>query len=65
VAKGVSVRDRQKVLDYCVSNLGLKKVAYHLAFLIRFHRNSPMKHDAVENWQEDLEWLRTRYGSRY
>jgi hypothetical protein len=65
VAKGVSVSQRQKVLDDAVRQLTLKQVADHLAWSIRFYRKNPKFHDAVLNWEQDFDWLRSRYGSRY
>ena len=66
VARDVSVYKRRKVLEYAVRNLGLKKVADHLAFLIRYFQNNPGKHDAVGNWRDDLAWLQSHdwVGSR-
>jgi hypothetical protein len=61
VAQGVSIHNRREVLDYAVSSLGLKRVVDHLAWLVLFHRNTPSKHEAVENWRADLEWLRSRH----
>lgn len=61
VAKGISVSRRQKVLDSAVRDLGLKRVADHLAWSIRFYRKNPKFHDAVLNWEQDFKWLRSRY----
>lgn len=60
VARDVSIHERRKVLEYAVRNLGLKKVANHLAFLIRYFQTNPGKHDAVGNWRDDLAWLQSR-----
>ncbi len=39
----------------------LRRIAWHLAFLIRNRRGNPSQKYAVEDWEMDLEWLRGKY----
>jgi hypothetical protein len=41
--------------------LGLRNVAYHLAFLIRTNRRRPSRQRAIDLWLTDLNWLRTAF----
>lgn len=63
VAKGVSLRRRQSALESGVRTLGLRRVVGHLAWLIRLHSKNSRRQSAVSNWEHDLDWLKSRYGS--
>ena len=39
----------------------LRRIAWHLAFLIRNRRRNPSQAYAVKDWEEDLRWLRDKY----
>lgn len=63
VQKHTSLHDRRLALRRAIHEeaLGLRAVAYHLAFLIRTNRRrSPMQR-AVDLWLNDLNWLRTTF----
>lgn len=39
----------------------LRRIAWHLAFLIRNRRRNPSQVYAVKDWEDDLKWLRQEY----
>ena len=39
----------------------LRRMAWHLAFLIRNRRRNPSQVYAVKDWENDLKWLRDKY----
>ena len=39
----------------------LRRMAWHLAFLIRNRRRNPSQVYAVKDWEDDLKWLRDKY----
>lgn len=60
------VSERRGSLRTAVTALGLKKVATHIAAMVRLSKKRPdtrMK-GAIQRWEEDLEWLRTEFFDR-
>jgi hypothetical protein len=43
----------------------LWRIVHHLAWLIRTRRSNPSMEYAVDDWYEDLNWLRQKFYSRY
>jgi hypothetical protein len=64
VAKHIGLARRQASLERCVETLGLQRVIRHLAWLIRFHNKNLSQQNAIQNWQHDLEWLKSHHGTR-
>jgi hypothetical protein len=59
--EGLSAQQRRHRLGRAIQNpprgLGLYRVAYHIAGLIRLNKNRRNRAGAVRKWQSDLDWL--------
>lgn len=57
VGKKSSLTQRRESLARGIKQLGIHAVVDHLDFLIKLHRNAPLRQDAVYLWKQDREWI--------
>jgi hypothetical protein len=63
VREGLPVSTRRQALARCVDELGLEKVANHIAAIARLNkmRRDDIMAGAITRWEDDLTWLKNRY----
>lgn len=63
VGEGLSKRERHEALAWAVkpNELGLEEVVKHIASLVRLSQRRTDRQNAIDLWQNDLEWLYETY----